>query len=124
MFAPVNQNRGIGIIGDNQSSTDREDLLRRRPRPLWFTLYVGTTVQSTFESPQCIGHKVCVAPDNQEEGLCTSHGRHISPALVCAVVDHVGITDNDLLLGRADSYIVASTERVSCLNIDVELFNH
>ena len=54
VFAPSNQNRGIGIIGDTQSSTDREDLLGRRPLPLWLTLHVGTTVKSRFESPQCI----------------------------------------------------------------------
>ena len=48
---------------------------------------------------------------------------HPSLALVCAVVDNVGTTDNGLLLGRADSYIIASKERLSCQNIDAELFD-
>ena len=36
-------------------TVDREDLLWRRPYPLWRTRHVGTTVNPRFESPQCIG---------------------------------------------------------------------
>ena len=55
VFATADQKLGIGIIDDAQNSIDREDILGRMPRPLWFTPHVGTTVQSRFESLQSIG---------------------------------------------------------------------
>ena len=51
--------------------------------------------------------------------MCTSRGGHTSLELVYAVVDNVGTTDNDLFFGRADSYIIASKEIISCQNIDL-----